>query len=76
MNREILQNAIGKYRKLTTHRDNDIKTVAKWIYSWKWKFTASNAFRVNHGVLPGIAGTVLTYFVILFQLELSENNRN
>ncbi|CAG7837902.1 unnamed protein product [Allacma fusca] len=77
-NREILWDAIGTQRKLPKNQNQDrmeSRALAKWVYNWEWGLTAANAFRVNHGILPAVAGTVLTYFVVSFQLKVGTEYR-
>ncbi|CAG7835811.1 unnamed protein product [Allacma fusca] len=52
------------------------RRIADWISSWNWKLKACNLFEVNQALLLAIAGTALTYFIFIFQLQFSERSNS
>ncbi|CAG7730257.1 unnamed protein product [Allacma fusca] len=52
--------------------ERNIRKTARWLLSWKWKLTALDYFEIDRSLILSISGTVLTYFIFIFQLKSSE----
>ncbi|CAG7723834.1 unnamed protein product [Allacma fusca] len=46
--------------------------ITKWLLDWNWKFTARNVFDVNYKIFGVVLGTLMTYFIVIFQLLLGD----
>ncbi|CAG7824069.1 unnamed protein product, partial [Allacma fusca] len=47
--------------------------VVHMLVSWKWHLRAADSIDINNGLIPLVIGTVLSYFLFIFQLEAAEN---
>ncbi|CAG7685716.1 unnamed protein product [Allacma fusca] len=47
--------------------------VVNMIVAWKWHLRAADSIEIDNGVIPLIIGTVLSYFLFIFQLQAAEN---
>ncbi|CAG7824304.1 unnamed protein product, partial [Allacma fusca] len=68
-NRDELRNAVGHFGY---KGESKLEKVSNWVIDWNWKLTAKNLFVLNHGVVPANFGTIMTYFIFIFQLRMSE----
>ncbi|CAG7815529.1 unnamed protein product, partial [Allacma fusca] len=48
--------------------------VVKMLLTWKWHLRAADSIDVNNGFIPLVIGTVLSYFIFIFQLQAGENS--
>ncbi|CAG7645621.1 unnamed protein product [Allacma fusca] len=69
--REMLANAFGLF--IQEHdpgcfNTNQLERITKWLLDWDWKFTARNVFDVNYKIFGVVLGTLMTYFIVIFQL--------
>ncbi|CAG7823321.1 unnamed protein product [Allacma fusca] len=51
-----------------------VNTLVESVVKWDWGLKAINLFNINHALLPAIAGTMVTYLIVIIQLEISESS--
>ncbi|CAG7727573.1 unnamed protein product, partial [Allacma fusca] len=61
--------AIGPSPHLENPKVLELK---QWLLSYDFKLSACDFFEINHRLILEVAALVLTYFVFLFQLQISE----
>ncbi|CAG7819860.1 unnamed protein product, partial [Allacma fusca] len=51
-----------------------IQRVSDWMVTWNWELTAFKLFQINRRLILAVGGSVLTYFIFIFQMKSSERN--
>ncbi|CAG7719916.1 unnamed protein product [Allacma fusca] len=70
--KEAISNALGKLSIINEGSWVQLRIWGEWYLQWNWKFTANHFFNVNNSTVPAVIGTILTYFIFMLQLGMSE----
>ncbi|CAG7732932.1 unnamed protein product [Allacma fusca] len=76
-NRENLVNAYGYFiqSQETGTASAHLERITKWLLEWKWRFTARNLFDVDYNIFGVVCGSVLTYFIVMYQMMMGPKER-
>ncbi|CAG7829175.1 unnamed protein product [Allacma fusca] len=69
---EKIADAMGTIKCKNENHFQKLLLWSDWFLQWKWRPNARHLFEVNHTMIPAAIGTVLTYFIFMFQLRTSE----
>ncbi|CAG7821835.1 unnamed protein product [Allacma fusca] len=69
---EVIADAMGTTKCKNDNQSQKLLIWSEWFLQWKWCPNARHLFEVNHTLIPAVIGTVLTYFIFMFQLRISE----
>ncbi|CAG7724762.1 unnamed protein product, partial [Allacma fusca] len=59
--------------ELVCDKSHDLtNTLTASVIKWQWDLHPLKLFKVNHALLPALAGTIVTYVIVVVQLKFSE----